>query len=147
MQWAVATWQMSWEFKFRRQHPIKDLLNKHVLAIPASKAICSVGLAVTLAGVLLYFSLRGIEWRPSFWTQDFPAARLSLSGESFAVISSVTIFLRSLPLADPSARRREHRGECAFWHNRGAATSGTIFYRRAAGELVRTFNDQFRDPL
>ena len=102
--------------------------------VSASRAI-SAGLAVVLAAVLLYFSLRGIEWR-QVWTliSGAKAAYLAAAG----MLSSVALFLRALRWRILLRAEADIGVGAAFWAT-SAGYFGNNFLPARAGELVRSY--------
>lgn len=97
--------------------------------------IISLLAAMALAAVLLYYSLRGIEWRQ--------AGRL-IAGANLgqlslvAVIMTIAIFLRSVRWRILLSAEGPVSVPAAFWAT-SAGYFGNNFLPARAGELVRTF--------
>ena len=99
-----------------------------------TKAV-SFGVAALLAAVLLYYSLRGIEWRQ--------VARIAASATPgrlvlVACIGSVTLFLRACRWRILLNAEGDVSVSTAFWAT-AAGYFGNNFLPARAGELVRTF--------
>jgi len=103
-------------------------------AISKPKAI-SLAIALLLAAVLLYYSLRGIEWREV--GRLVAGARLAgLAGA--ATITSGALFLRSFRWRILLTAEGRVDVSTAFWAT-AAGYFGNNFLPARAGELVRTF--------
>jgi uncharacterized protein (TIRG00374 family) len=104
-------------------------------AYGAHARLASVGVAIVLAVVLLYYSLRGIDWRD--------VARLA-SGASpgylaaVAVISTTALLLRALRWRVLLNAHGSVKLPAVFWAT-AAGYFGNNFLPARAGELVRTF--------
>jgi uncharacterized protein (TIRG00374 family) len=107
-----------------------------------TKAI-SLSIAALLAAALLYYSLRGIEWRQvgTIVTSAAPAY-LAVAG----AISSVTIFLRAIRWRILLNAEGSVSVATAFWAT-AAGYFGNNFLPARAGELVRTFMISSRSTL
>lgn len=90
--------------------------------------------ALLLAGVLLYFSLRGIDW-PQVW-QVLSRADLWLVGAAL-LISSVSLFLRAYRWRILLLSQGHVSVGSAFWAT-AAGYFGNNFLPARAGEVVRT---------
>lgn len=109
---------------------------------PAAKAV-SLGAAVLLAGVLLYVSLRGIEWRQ--------VARIALNADlgdlALAMsVSSFTLFLRACRWRILLNAEGQVSVPTVFWAT-AAGYFGNNFLPARAGELVRTYMISSRSGL
>lgn len=102
--------------------------------ISRPKAI-TLGVAFLLAGVLLYYSLRGIEWREV--GQLIASARLGLLAVA-AAMTSVSLFLRAVRWRILLTAEGRVDVPAAFWAT-AAGYFGNNFLPARAGELVRTF--------
>ena len=111
--------------------------------------IITVGIAAALAAVLLYFSLRGIQWR-EVWR--------SVAGASPAplvlvfVIASVALLLRAvrwhvLLTADRPPEGGGHLSVSSVFWATAAGYFGNNFLPARAGELVRTMMVSARSGL
>ncbi len=97
--------------------------------------IVTGGLAFALAGVLLYFSLRGIEWRQA----GTLIAHARLSRVSIvAVVMTGALFLRAFRWRILLSAEGHVSVGGAFWAT-SAGYFGNNFLPARAGELVRTF--------
>ena len=102
--------------------------------MPASRAL-SLGVAVSLALVLLYFSLRGIDWR-QVWNLISNASPTYIAAS--CGISTAALFLRSLRWRVLLRAEAPIQVSTAFWAT-AAGYFGNHFLPARAGELVRTF--------
>jgi uncharacterized protein (TIRG00374 family) len=103
----------------------------------------SLGVAALLAAVLLYYSLRGIEWRQ--------VARIALSATPgrlvlAAALGTATIFLRACRWRILLNAEGAVSMSTAFWAT-AAGYFGNNFLPARAGELVRTFMISSRSGL
>jgi uncharacterized protein (TIRG00374 family) len=98
------------------------------------KAI-SLAIALLLAAVLLYYSLRGIEWREV--GRLVAGARLGGLAAAAAIITG-TLFLRSFRWRILLTAEGRVNVSTAFWAT-AAGYFGNNFLPARAGELVRTF--------
>jgi glycosyltransferase 2 family protein len=99
-----------------------------------TKAV-SLGLAMLLAAVLLYFSLRGIEWRQVGRTvshADPGGLGLSMG------VATLTLFLRAMRWRVLLNAEGTVSVSTAFWAT-AAGYFGNNFLPARAGELVRTY--------
>jgi uncharacterized protein (TIRG00374 family) len=110
--------------------------------IPRAKAI-SVGASFLLAAVLLYYSLRGIEWREV--ARIAAGARLTYLGLT-AAVGTGTLILRSLRWRILLNAEGTVSVRAAFWAT-AAGYFGNNFLPARAGELVRTFLVSSRSTL
>lgn len=101
---------------------------------PRSRAIYWI-LSIAFAGVLLYFSLRGIEW--SRVGELIASARLSYVG-AVCLVVSMALLLRSLRWRVLLLAEAPVPVATAFWAT-SAGYFGNNFLPARAGELVRTF--------
>ena len=102
--------------------------------LSGSKLI-TAGVAFALAGVLLYFSLRGIEWRQA----GLLIANASLSRISIvALVMTGALFLRAFRWRILLRAEGNVSVGGAFWAT-SAGYFGNNFLPARAGELVRTF--------
>jgi uncharacterized protein (TIRG00374 family) len=101
---------------------------------PRAKAV-SIGVSFLLAAVLLYYSLRGIEWREV--ARIAAGARLSYLGAA-AAVSTATLLLRSLRWRILLNAQGAVDVPTAFWAT-AAGYFGNNFLPARAGELVRTY--------
>src|SRR5438105_4365134 len=111
-------------------------------AIPA-KSVISFSAAAVLAAVLLYYSLRGIEWRQ--------VARIITSANPgplilACVMATVSLFLRAVRWRILLNAGGDVRVATAFWAT-AAGFFGNNFLPARAGELVRTFMISSRSTL
>ncbi len=103
------------------------------IAAPRPKAIYWI-ISLALAGVFLYFSLRGIEWK-SVWT--------TLKGAHFSTVAaatgimSVNLFLRSFRWRVLLLARKRVSVPLAFWATAAGYLGNNILPARA-GEVIRT---------
>jgi uncharacterized protein (TIRG00374 family) len=104
----------------------------HTGMSPAKAA--SIGAALVLAAVLLYFSLRGIEWRQV--AQIVRGARPGLLGLTIAIATG-NLFLRSFRWRILLNAEGRVSVSTAFWAT-AAGYFGNNFLPARAGELVRT---------
>ena len=95
----------------------------------------SLGVAVLLAAALLYYSLRGIEWRQV--AAIVARARLSLLSLC-AAMATLTLFLRAVRWRVLLNAEGSVPISAAFWAT-AAGMFGNNFLPARAGELVRTF--------
>jgi uncharacterized protein (TIRG00374 family) len=103
----------------------------------------SFTVAALLAAVLLYYSLRGIEWRQVARTVAHAApGRLAL----VAGIGTVTLFLRAFRWRILLNAEGSVSVPTAFWAT-AAGYFGNNFLPARAGELVRTFMISSRSAL
>ena len=110
--------------------------------ISASKAISSA-IAILLAGVLLWFSLRGIQW-PQVWT-SIARAKPGYLG-LVCVLGTSALFLRALRWRILLRAEAPIGARAAFWAT-SAGYFGNNFLPARAGELVRTFMISSRSGL
>src|SRR6266404_4865272 len=110
--------------------------------ISASRAISSA-LAVLLAGALLYYSLRGIEWR-QVWILIAGAKPAYLA--FCCALSAVALFLRAMRWRILLRAEADIGVGAAFWAT-SAGYFGNNFLPARAGELVRTFMISSRSGL
>src|ERR1700680_1922448 len=104
---------------------------------------CSFTVAALLAAVLLYYSLRGIEWRQVARTVANAApGRLAL----VAGIGTVTLFLRACRWRILLNAEGTVSVPTAFWAT-AAGYFGNNFLPARAGELVRTYMISSRTGL
>lgn len=103
----------------------------------------SWALAALLAAVLLYFSLRGVDWGRVWNT--IAAANWSLIAVSMAT-SAFSYFLRSLRWRILLNAEGRFGVSTVFWANM-AGYLGNNFLPARAGELVRTYLISNRSPL
>lgn len=110
--------------------------------VSASRVISST-LAVLLAAVLLYYSLRGIEWR-KVWVLISGAkpAWLALG----CALSAGALFLRAMRWRILLRAEGDIGMSAAFWAT-SAGYFGNNFLPARAGELVRTFMISSRSGL
>ena len=95
----------------------------------------SFAVAALVAAVLLYYSLRGIEWREVGRTiAGADAGLLALTG----AIASVTIFLRAIRWRILLNAEGHVSVATAFWAT-AAGLFGNNFLPARAGELIRTY--------
>jgi uncharacterized protein (TIRG00374 family) len=111
-------------------------------AIPI-KRIIYLSIAAVLAAVLLYYSLRGIEWRQ--------VARIITSAKPGplilnTVLATVGLFLRAFRWRILLNADGDVRVATAFWAT-AAGFFGNNFLPARAGELVRTFMISSRSTL
>src|SRR5580700_7721328 len=109
---------------------------------PRTRAV-SFSVAALLAGVLLYFSLRGIAWRE--------VARIALGARPgvlvlASVLGTVTLFLRACRWRILLNAEGTVSVSTAFWAT-AAGYFGNNFLPARAGELVRTFMISSRSAL
>ena len=109
---------------------------------PRAKAV-SIGVSFLLAAVLLYYSLRGIEWREV--ARIAAGARLSYLGAA-AAVSTATLLLRSLRWRILLNAQGAVDVPTAFWAT-AAGYFGNNFLPARAGELVRTVFVSSRSTL
>lgn len=102
--------------------------------VSASRTI-SAGLGVLLAGALLYYSLRGIEWR-QVWTL-ISGAKPAYLALGYGVATGA-VFLRALRWRILLRAEGDVGVSVAFWAT-SAGYFGNNFLPARAGELVRTF--------
>jgi len=101
---------------------------------PRTKAV-SFGVAALLAAVLLYYSLRGIEWRQvARIVAGAEPGRLALA----AGLGTITLFLRACRWRILLNAEGTVSVSTAFWAT-AAGYFGNNFLPARAGELVRTF--------
>lgn len=103
----------------------------------------SIGVAVLLAATLLYFSLRGIDWRE--------VARIVAGASAWRLlavmgIASATVFLRACRWRVLLNAAGDVSLPSAFWATT-AGYFGNNFLPARAGELVRTFMISSRSNL
>jgi len=110
--------------------------------IPGGKGI-TVGLAFLLAAVLLYYSLRGIEWREV--ARIVAAAKLRYLGLA-VVVSTGTLLLRALRWRILLNAHGAVDLPTVFWAT-AAGYFGNSFLPARAGELVRTVLVSSRSTL
>ena len=103
----------------------------------------SFGVAALIAAVLLYYSLRGIEWREVGRTMA--GANLGLLAATAAVASS-TLFLRAIRWRILLNAEGDVSVADAFWAT-AAGLFGNNFLPARAGELVRTYMISARSGL
>lgn len=103
--------------------------------ITGSRQAISMGVAVLLAAVLLYYSLRGIEWRQV--GAIVANARLSLLAVC-AAMATLTLFLRALRWRILLNAEGSISAAKAFWAT-AAGLFGNNFLPARGGELVRTY--------
>ena len=109
---------------------------------PRTKA-ASLGVAVLLAAVLLYFSLRGIEWKQvARIVAGADPGRLALA----AAIGTATLFLRACRWRILLNAEGNLGVSTVFWAT-AAGYFGNNFLPARAGELVRTFMISSRSAL
>jgi uncharacterized protein (TIRG00374 family) len=109
---------------------------------PRVRAV-SFGVAALLASVLLYYSLRGIEWKQVARTvANASPGRLTL----VAGIGTVTLFLRACRWRILLNAEGTVGVPTAFWAT-AAGYFGNNFLPARAGELVRTFMISSRSAL
>ncbi len=110
--------------------------------VPASRAI-TWAFAVVLAGTLLFYSLRGIEWRQA-WILIAGAkpAYLAVS----CVLSAGALFLRAMRWRILLRAEGDIGVGTAFWAT-AAGYFGNNFLPARGGELVRTFMISSRSRL
>jgi uncharacterized protein (TIRG00374 family) len=102
--------------------------------VPGGKAI-SFGVALLLAAVLLYYSLRGIEWtQVARIVRGATPERLALA----AGLGTTTLFLRACRWRILLNAEGAVGVSTAFWAT-AAGYFGNNFLPARAGELVRTF--------
>src|SRR5205085_5568240 len=101
------------------------------------------GIAFVLAAVLLYYSLRGIEWRQV--GRLVASARLGYLALT-AGIGTVTLFLRSFRWRILLTAEGRVSIPDAFWAT-AAGYFGNNFLPARAGELVRTYMVSARTGL
>jgi uncharacterized protein (TIRG00374 family) len=103
----------------------------------------SLGIAAVLAAVLLYYSLRGIEWRQvGRIAMGASPWRLALA----AAIATVTLFLRAVRWRVLLNAEGAIGVSAAFWAT-AAGYFGNNFLPVRGGELVRTFMISSRSTL
>ncbi len=102
--------------------------------ISRAKAI-SIAVAMLLAGALLYYSLRGIQW-PQVWAL-VSGANLAYLGLACA-ITTTSLFLRAFRWRILLTAEGRVPVGTAFWAT-SAGYFGNNFLPARAGELVRTF--------
>lgn len=115
------------------------LIENRSAAPPASRGISrpkaiSLSIAVLLAAVLLYYSLRGIEWRQA--GHQIAGARLGLLALGAATVAA-TLFLRAFRWRILLTAEGSVPVGGAFWAT-AAGYFGNNFLPARAGELVRT---------
>jgi uncharacterized protein (TIRG00374 family) len=103
------------------------------LATPRPRAIYWV-VSLGLAGVFLYYSLRGIDWR-SVWTTLKGARPLVVL--LAAGIMSITLFLRSFRWRVLLSSQQKVSVPLAFWATAAGYLGNNVLPARA-GEVVRT---------
>lgn len=103
----------------------------------------SFGVAALVAGVLLYYSLRGIDWREVGRT--IAAADLGLLAGT-AAVASTTLFLRAIRWRILLNAEGNVNVADAFWAT-AAGLFGNNFLPARAGELVRTYMISSRSGL
>src|SRR5262245_60852479 len=109
---------------------------------PRAKAV-SLTIAAILAAVLLYYSLRGIEWQQVGRTiASASPARLAV----VALLGSVNLFLRACRWRVLLNAEGAVAASTAFWAT-AAGYCGNHFLPARAGELVRTFMISSRSGL
>jgi uncharacterized membrane protein YbhN (UPF0104 family) len=101
---------------------------------PRAKA-ASLGIAALLAAVLLYYSLRGVEWRHV--RRIIAGADLRLLGLT-GVIATATLFLRAWRWRILLNAEGNVSVPAAFWAT-AAGLFGNNFLPARAGELIRTY--------
>ena len=101
--------------------------------LPGRRAI-SLGLAAVLAAVLLYYSLRGIEWRQAARIAAGAAPGLLLLA---AALTTTTLFLRACRWRILLNAEGTVSVSTVFWAT-AAGYFGNNFLPARAGELVRT---------
>jgi uncharacterized protein (TIRG00374 family) len=106
------------------------------------KLLTTVG-AFALAGVLLFYSLRGIDWRQVYHSITH-AKPLNLV--VICVFSSVALFLRAFRWRILLSAEHPVGIPAAFWAT-AAGYFGNNFLPARAGELVRTIMISSRSPL
>jgi glycosyltransferase 2 family protein len=110
--------------------------------VSASRAIYA-GLAVLLAGALLYYSLRGIEWRQVLIL--IAGAKLAWLGLGCG-LSAGSLFLRAVRWRILLRAEGDVGISTAFWAT-AAGYFGNNFLPARAGELVRTLMISSRSGL
>ncbi len=105
--------------------------------------LISLGVALTLAGVLLYYSLRGIEWRQ---VASIIAGAKAWLLTVAAAISTTSILLRAIRWRVLLSAEGNVRVPTAFWAT-AAGYFGNNFLPARAGELVRTLMISSRSGL
>jgi uncharacterized protein (TIRG00374 family) len=103
----------------------------------------SLGVAALLAAALLYYSLRGIEWRQVARTAANARPGLLALG---AAIASSTLFLRACRWRILLNAEGDVSVSTAFWAT-AAGYFGNNFLPARAGELVRSFMISSRSGL
>jgi glycosyltransferase 2 family protein len=107
------------------------------------RSVVSVGVAVLLAAVLLYYSLRGIEWRQvARIVMGAAPGSLALA----AAISTASLFLRALRWRILLNAEGAVDVSTAFWAT-AAGYFGNNFLPARGGELVRTLMISSRSAL
>jgi hypothetical protein len=110
---------------------------------PSRTRAISVGVGVVLAAVLLYYSLRGIEWRQvARIAAGATPGRLVVA----AVLGTATLFLRACRWRILLNAQGEVSVPTAFWAT-AAGYFGNNFLPARAGEFVRTFMISSRSAL
>jgi uncharacterized protein (TIRG00374 family) len=113
------------------------------MAPPWRRKAISLGVAAVLAAVLLYYSLRGIEWREvARIVKAAESSRLMLS----AALATVTLFLRAIRWRILLNAEGDVPVSTAFWAT-AAGYFGNNFLPARAGELVRTLMISSRSGL
>jgi glycosyltransferase 2 family protein len=109
----------------------------------SGRKVLSLGVAAALAAVLLYYSLRGIEWREvARIVKGAESGRLFLS----TALATVTLFLRAIRWRILLNAEGAVPVTTAFWAT-AAGYFGNNFLPARAGELVRTFMISSRSGL
>jgi uncharacterized protein (TIRG00374 family) len=110
---------------------------------PAGRKAVSFGVAALLAAVLLYYSLRGIEWRQVVRIVTSAAPGLLALA---AAMSTATLFLRACRWRILLNAEGAVSVPTAFWAT-AAGYFGNNFLPARAGELVRTLMISSRSAL